>query len=282
MNPILVTGATGNTGSLLISQLAKQGIAVRSGSRRNHQATGDGNPITAMRFDWFDPSTHVILQGVERIYLVPPTGILDPVPVMMPFLQMARKSGVRRVVLLSAAIVQRGDLGLGKIHDVLPDMFPEWVVLRPSWFMQNFSGSHPHANSIREQSLIRTAAGHGRIGFIDANDIARTAAHALLSEKSLNRDLVLTGPETLSYDDIAEIISTVRNPDVTHQHVSAEQLQQFHIDSGLPYDFAARLAQADQLIASGSEDYVSVDVEVTTGTAPIKFVDFASKFWSQA
>ncbi|MHA7964387.1 hypothetical protein ACX93W_09580 [Paenibacillus sp. CAU 1782] len=57
---------------------------------------------------------------------------------------------------------------------------------------------------------------------------------------------------------------------------------EFHVDSGVPNDFAAMLARADQLIADGSEDYVSVDVKAVTGIAPIRFADYAAGFWSQA
>lgn len=279
-SPILVTGATGNTGSALVDYLTAQGVNVRAASRSGLNPTTRDISIPEVTFDWFDESTHSsVLQDVERMYLVPPPGVLDPVPVMMPFLEKALRSGVRRTVLLSAAVIHPGDAGLGQIHEALPELFPEWTVLRPSWFMQNFAGQHPHAYTIREEGVIRTATGDGRVGFIDAHDIARTAAHALLAESSLNRDLLLTGPETLSYDDIARIISLHRTPAIRHQHVSVEQLQQLHIDSGLPSDFAAMLAYADQLIADGMENQTSNEVKAVTGMPPASFADFAASHW---
>lgn len=277
---VLVTGATGNTGSALTTSLLSLGAGVRAASRSDQPSTQDDDLMTSVRFDWFDHSTyHQTLQGVERMYLVPPPGVLDPVPVIMPFLTEARQAGVRRVVLLSATVIQRGDSGLGQIHDALPDLFPEWAVLRPSWFMQNFVGHHPHAHSIRERGILRSATGNGRVGFIDAHDIARTAAHALLSETPPNRDLLLTGPEAISYDEVAQIISSVRTPAVQHQHVSVDELQQLHIDSGLPPEFAGMLAHADHLIAGGMEDRVTNEVEVVTGTPPASFADFAARHW---
>ncbi|MFS0725221.1 NAD(P)H-binding protein [Paenibacillus sp. 1P07SE] len=277
---ILVTGATGNTGGALAAILSEQGVPVRAASRSGQPGSGDRTLITSVTFDWHDPSTYEqVLQGIDRMYLVPPTGVLDSVPVMMPFLTQARAAGVRRVVLLSATVIERGDSGLGQIHDALPDLFPEWAVLRPSWFMQNFAGAHPHSHSIREEHLIRTATGSGRVAFIDARDIARTAAHALLSELPLNRDLLLTGPETLSYEDIARIISSVRTSPVQHQQVSVQELEQIHIDSGLPAAFAHMLAQADQWIAAGAEDRITGEVEAMTGTPPTSFADFAARHW---
>ncbi|WP_020617385.1 NAD(P)H-binding protein [Paenibacillus daejeonensis] len=278
---ILVTGASGNTGSALVTSLLAQGAKVRAASRSGQPDTQDNLLATSVRFDWFDPATyHQTLQGIERMYLVPPPGVLDPLPVMMPFLTGARQAGVRRVVLLSATVIQRGDTGLGQVHDALPDLFPEWAVLRPSWFMQNFVGQHPHAYSIREQGILRSATGNGRVGFINAEDIARTAAHILLSETPPNRDLLLTGPEAISYDEVAQIMSSVRTNSVRHQHVSVDELQQLHIDSGLPPEFAEMLAQADHLIAGGMEDRVTNEVEAVTGTPPTSFKDFVTQYCS--
>ncbi|TSB47824.1 NmrA family NAD(P)-binding protein [Alkalicoccobacillus porphyridii] len=279
---VLITGATGNTGKELTAKLVESGVKVRAGSRNFQKQTINNNMTVPIKFDWFDPSTHdAALKGVECMYLVPPPGVIDPVPIMKPFLHKAKRTGVRRVILLSATVIQRGDRGLGQIHEELTNLFPEWTVLRPSWFMQNFTGDHPHATNIRENNLICTATENGRIGFIDAYDIANVAFHALITEKPLNRDLILTGPEALSYNDIAEVISTVREPAVQHQQVSLDQLQQLHTTSGLPEEFANMLAHADQLIANGFEDRVTNEVEAITGTPPVSFAHFASKHWSK-
>lgn len=277
---ILVTGATGNTGSELVKYLSDHQAKIRVASRSSQPALEHQALITNVQFNWFEHSTYEqTLKGIHSMYLVPPPGILNPEPVMMPFLKMAAQAGVQRVVLLSAAVIERGGYGLGAIHDALPRLFKEWTVLRPSWFMQNFIGQHSHAHSIQKENVIFSATGNGRIGFIDARDIAYTAAHALLSESSLNRDLLLTGPETLSYEDIAKIISSVRVPAVQHQNVSVEELQQIHINAGLPAEFAQLLSQADLLIAGGREDRVTEEVEAVTGTAPSTFKDFATRHW---
>lgn len=91
----------------------------------------------------------------------------------------------------------------------LPDLFGQWAVLRPSWFMQNFTGTHTHARSIRDEGIISTATASGRVGFVDAEDIAAVAVRALTDEQAPNTGLVLTGPEALSHDDIAAVITEV-------------------------------------------------------------------------
>lgn len=60
---------------------------------------------------------------------------------MVPFLQRARAAGVHRAVLLSSSAIASGGPAVGQVHQALPGLFEQWAVLRPSWFMQNFTGS---------------------------------------------------------------------------------------------------------------------------------------------
>jgi uncharacterized protein YbjT (DUF2867 family) len=108
---------------------------------------------------------------------------------------------VKRAVLQSGSPISSGDPGLGLVHAAIAEIFPEWAVLRPSWFMQNFSGKHVQAESVRARGELVSATGTGRVGFIGARDIARTAAAVLTADVAANRDAILTGPEALSYDE---------------------------------------------------------------------------------
>ncbi|MEU0155567.1 SDR family oxidoreductase [Micromonospora fulviviridis] len=98
---MLVTGGTGKTGAALVEQLRGAGVPVRIASR--HPSAVDPD---AIRFDWGDPGTHeAALRGMDRVFLVPPVESVDPLPLAEPFLRRARRSGVRRLVLLGSAIV---------------------------------------------------------------------------------------------------------------------------------------------------------------------------------
>ncbi|MFE3618080.1 NmrA family NAD(P)-binding protein, partial [Streptomyces anulatus] len=214
---------------------------------------------------WYDPATHTAaLDGVDRVYLIPPVGESDPAEVMLPFLQRARTGGVHRAVLLSSSAIPEGGPAAGTVHQALPDLFEQWAVLRPSWFMQNFTGTHAHAHSIREDGIIWTATDSGRVGFVDADDIAAVAVHALTDQQAPNTDLVLTGPEALSYDDVATIITEVTGRPVAHRHLSYKQLRD-RLTALVPAEFAVMLAGMDRAIAEGAEDRVTDDVQRLTG-----------------
>jgi uncharacterized protein YbjT (DUF2867 family) len=266
----LVTGATGTVGRRLCEILSAAEHSVVPAARGG-----------SARFDWYRPETwDDVLAGVDRMYLIAPSGDPDPLRVMRPFLRRARASGVTRAVLQSSSLIEPGAPGLGAVHTEVADSFPEWAVLRPSWFMQNFTGSHVQACALRARAELMSATCGGRIGFIDARDIA-AAAMAVLVGDAPNRDPILTGPRAMSYDDVAAAISGAAGCSVRHVAVSAARLREAFLSDGLPADYAAMLADLDTLIAAGADDRVTDEVRVLTGASPRTFEQFAAETaWS--
>ncbi|RPK32812.1 MULTISPECIES: NAD(P)H-binding protein [Streptomyces] len=264
---ILVTGATGTTGSRLVARLAAAGLRVTAAGRSATAVDG----ARAVRFDWDDPDTYGdALAGADRVYLIPPPGSPDPAAVMLPFLRRARAAGVRRAVLLSSSAIPAGGPAVGRVHQALPGLFDEWAVLRPSWFMQNFTGDHAHAHSVRSEGVIRTAAGEGRVGFVDAEDIAAVAFRALTDTRAPNTDLILTGPSALNHREVAEVLSEVTGRSVVHEELTPEQMRD-RLAAFMPAEFAALLADMDRAIAAGAEDRTTDAVRSVTGLPPLDF-----------
>ncbi|MFL5998503.1 MAG: NmrA family NAD(P)-binding protein [Streptomyces sp.] len=269
----LVIGATGTTGSRVVSRLVAAGHRVKAAGRRATDMDG----AQAVRFDWHDPTTFDdALDGVDRAYLIPPLGSPDPAAVMLPFLRQGRAAGLHRAVLLSSSAIPSGGPAVGQVHQALPGLFDAWAVLRPSWFMQNFTGDHPHAQSIREDRTLLTATGAGRVGFVDADDIAAVAVHALTTPQAPNTDLVITGPQALSYGDIAAVLSEVTGRSVTHRQLTYEQMRD-RLAAGVPAEFAELLAGMDLAIAEGAEDRTTDTVQRLTGRPPRTFRAFVER-----
>lgn len=272
MTGVLVTGGTGKTGRALVELLRGNEVPVRVASR--NPAADDPD---AVRFDWDDPATHpAALRGVDRVFLVAPVESVDPMPVVEPFLAEARRLGVRRVVFLGSAIVlPNAPSALELTAHVQAE--PGWVVLRASGFMQNFLSPHPLGERIRRDGEIRTAAGDGRLGWIDARDIA-AAACSLLTAQSVGladpRDYLLTGPKALSYPDAAAIITAHTGRPVRVAHISSEEQLAGYRAAGMPAEFAAGLAGMEDGIRAGKEDQVSTSVLDLTGRPPRTFAEF--------
>ncbi|WP_328497697.1 NAD(P)H-binding protein [Streptomyces sp. NBC_00414] len=266
---VLVLGATGTTGGRVASRLAAEGHRVKAAGRRATPVEG----AEAVRFDWHDPTTYAqALSGADRVYLIAPLDSATPADVMLPFLEQARASGVRRAVLLSSSAISAGGPAVGQVHRALPGLFGEWAVLRPSWFMQNFTGDHMHARSIREEGVILTAAGEGRVAFVDADDIAAVAVHALTDVRAPDTDLVITGPQALNHTEVAAVLTEVTGRAVAHRPLAYEEMRD-HLAASMPLEYAEMLAGMDRSNAAGAEDRTTDTVRRLTGRQPRSFRD---------
>lgn len=267
---ILITGATGKTGSAVCARLEELGIEALAASRSG-KSVGNAQGVV---FDWMDPKTHGdVLQGVSGIYLIAPALVLDPVAPMSAFIDLAVAKGVQNFALLGSSAIPENGPAMGQIHSVLKEKTKSWVVLQPSWFMQNFTEGH-HGDSIRDEGAIYSATGDARIAFIDARDIGRTAAGYLAGDDMPNDGVVLTGPTPVCYDDVAKIISDVLGKDVQHVKLSESALaDRFHL-IGMPEDYAGFLAGLDAFLAQGSEDRTTEGVAKICAAQPRAFEAF--------
>lgn len=279
---VLVTGGTGKTGTALVELLRADDVPVRVASR--NPVIGDPSSV---RFDWHDPATHApALRGVDSVFLVAPVNSVDPMPLVAPFLAEAKRLGVARVVLLGSAIVLPNAPSALEMADAVRAQ-PGWVVLRASAFMQNFLSPHPVGERIRRRGEIRTAAGDGRVGWIDAHDIA-SAAFALLrpgAERAGQSDYLLTGPKALSYRDAAAIITARTGREVRLVEIGTDEQVAHYRASGVSEEFAASIAAVEDGIREGREDQVSTAVLDLTGRPPRSFEEFAdvhAAAWSDA
>ena len=161
---------------------------------------------------------------------------------------------------------------MGEVHAWLHANAPRWTALRPSWFMQNFITQHLPA--IIQEGCIYSATQDGRVPFIDAADIAAVAVRTLVDPDLESGERVLTGPEALSYDDAADLISAASGLSVRHHRLSVEDLARRYSGFGLPEQYAEMLARMDDAIAHGREDRTTEEVEQVTGRKPITLSDF--------
>ncbi len=266
---VLVTGGKGKTGRRLAARLAAEGVAFRIGTRAPDGAQD-------RRFDWADRSSASAFDGCDAVYLVAPTDRADHLAVMEPLLSEAIHRGVRRFVLLSSSLLEPGGPMMGEVHDWLSRNATDWAVLRPSWFMQNFSEG-PHATTIREEGILYTATGTGRVGFIDAGDIAEAARAILTAAIPLNADVVLTGPEALSYDAAAAILSAAIGRTFRHVSLHPDDLVRRLEGQGLSPDYARVLTGLDTDIAKGVEDRVTSGFRDVSGLPPTPFRTFVER-----
>ncbi|KAK2772969.1 hypothetical protein FQN52_004803 [Onygenales sp. PD_12] len=283
---ILLLGGRGKTSTRLAALLSSANIPFLLASR----TTSPTIPHPQAKFDWLDESTWdspFAVATAQReedssgpafsaVYLVAPP-VVEMAPLMNRFVDFARGRGVRRFVLLSASLLEKGGPAMGGVHGYLAELGEgvEWAVLRPSWFMENMSEAQ-HLPSIKNENKIRTAANEGKIPFISADDIARVAFRALTDEVPHNTDHLIRGPELLSYDQVAEILSSVLGREISHEKLSGEEFGAFMTEkAGVTRDYADMLVGMDVAISKGSEERMNDVVERVTGEKPKTFREFA-------
>jgi uncharacterized protein YbjT (DUF2867 family) len=134
-----------------------------------------------------------------------------------------------------------------------------------------------HQPILQSSSAIYSATYPGRVAFVSAHDIAAVAAGALIQTAPPNRAYVVTGPECLSYDDVAAIFTAVLGRKIRHVRSSEAEMADRFEGAGMDGTYARMLAGLDASIARGEQEQLSQDVEEITGKRPLGLREFVER-----
>jgi len=209
---VMVTGALGNVGRYVLESLLSMGeqvVAADINLEKLNAAYEKVNNVKSIYFDFTDSKTFdTALKNVDRVFLMRPPHLGKPED-LLPFIQAMARSNIKLVSFLSLMGVENNPVPPHhKIEKFIEQHNLPYAHIRPGFFMQNISGVH--ALEIKEQNQIFVPAGKSKTSFIDAKDIGLSIATVLHSpEKYKNTSHTITGPESLDYYQIAEILSEV-------------------------------------------------------------------------
>jgi uncharacterized protein YbjT (DUF2867 family) len=268
---IVVTGASGNVGRPLVSELAAAGARVRAVTRTPNTAGFPGG-VEAVS------SALDALSGASAVFLNSRALGDDLANVVT----LAKRSGVTKLVALSAINADddfsrqpsrfRGDRNK-EVEQFAIDSGLAWVSLRPAVFASNFVGMW--SAQIRAGDVVGGPYAAASAAPIVETDIAAVAAQALLTDEFVGQQLPLTGPQAFTNSELVQVIGTVLGRPLRYLEVPPDVVRQRFIGLGLGAEFAdaytAMLAEALDKPA-----LVTREVEKITGRPATSFAQWVS------
>jgi uncharacterized protein YbjT (DUF2867 family) len=264
---IVVTGGTGKVGRRVAGRLAEAGHDVLAVSRS-----------TVPSLDWHDPSSFApVLVGADAVFVGYAPDIADPAaaPALATFAEQAVDLGVRRFVVLSGRGEPESEPAERAVQDAVAAVGGACTVLRCAWFAQNFS-EHFLLEGVLD-GLVALPAGSVTEPFVDLDDIADVAVDALLGAAWSGTTLDLTGPELLSFAEVAELLGDAIGRPVAYVPCTVAEYVDSAVAAGAPREEIEPLADLFARVLDGHNSTVSPDLAEVLGRAPGRFADYVAR-----
>ena len=274
---ILVTGASGNVGKYVVRELIKKGDRVVAGGidiTKIQDLFGD--EVDAVKLDFTDDKTfNKALEEVDRVFLMRPPHLGKPED-LYPFIDSMKSHNIKLVSFLSLMGVEKNTIPPHhKIEKYIEKLEVPYAHIRPGFFMQNVSGIH--SVEIKEKNEIFIPAGKSKTSFIDAADIGLSIATLLHDpQKYKNTAHTITGPESLDYYQIAEILSEVTGKKIIYKKPGFLKYRSYYIKKrGLDKSYVNVTVALYFMTRMGTAKMVTNEFCQLTGRKPRTFREFA-------
>ena len=273
---ICITGAGGTVSSEVIRQLEPAKALFRGSFFSEKRAEDASQGLEAVVIDYNRPETlRAAFQGCETVFLLGPNA-LNQTQLELNAVHAATAAGVRHIVKQSVMGAE-DDYSLARIHRPVEQAIEAsgmgWTFLRPNSFMQNTVTFM--APTIRTEGVFYSATGAARISHVDVRDIAAVAVRALTEPGHEGAIYQLSGPEALSYDQMAEELSLALNRVIRHISLPPADLKAAMLAEGMPEAIADRMLDLERYFHENHASRVTGDIKRVTGREPRRFADFA-------
>jgi uncharacterized protein YbjT (DUF2867 family) len=205
------------------------------------------------------------------------------VDISSSFIEEAKKNGVKFIVKLSTmgADLEPGYTS-GRLHRQVEKIIEEsgvpFAFLRPNSFMQSFITRS--SQTLKSQNAFYLPAGNGKISFVDARDVAAVAAEVLAKNgtQHMNKVYDISGPEALSHNQVAEILSKETNRNISYIDISEEDARNRMKEMGVGDWFIDNAMELYNMYRAGYRSQTTTVVEQLTEQKPTSFSQFARDY----
>ena len=274
---ICVTGASGTVSSEVIRQLESSKVPFRGAYFSNKKAeAARATGIEPVIIDYNRPETlREAFQGCDKLFLLGPNA-LNQSELERTAVEAAKAAGVRHIVKQSVMGAAEESYSLAKVHRPVEKAIESsglaWTFLRPNSFMQNavtFMGQ-----TIRAEAAFYSASGQARISHVDVRDIAAVAVKVLTGPNYEGKAYTLSGPEALTYDEMASELSKPLGRPITHINLSPSDLKGGMLAEGMPEEIADRMLDLERYFGEGQASRITNDIKQVTGREPRRFAEY--------
>ena len=284
---ILVTGATGNIGSEVVRQLSSTTPAVNikaavHSTQNKKKVKEEGDRVEVVLIDYNKPETlRQALNQVDKLFLLTPDVPNAPDLASNAVIE-AKKAGIRHIVKQSVMGADlEANVGTMRLHRQVEKIIEQsgipFTFLRPNEFMQNFINFH--SPSIKGNNAFYIPLEDAKVSLVDVRDIAAVAVKSLIDEdKHKNKTYLITGPEALSYHQVAEILSNATGKKISYVNISEEEAKATMKEIGMSDWLINTVSELSDYFRKGKASEISSTVEEVTGRKPISFYQFANDY----
>lgn len=275
---ICITGAGGTVGSEVVKQLESARAPFRAAYFSKDKAdAARAKGVDAVIIDYNEPETlRVAFQGCDKLFLLGPN-VLNQTQLELNACEGAKAVGVSHIVKQSVWGADEEEFVLGKVHRPVERTIESsglaWTFLRPNSFMQNvvtYMGE-----TIKAQAAFYSASGKAKISHVDVRDIAAVAVKALTEPNHEGKAYTLSGPEALTYDELADELSKVLGRSISHINLSPSDLKKGMLGEGMPEEIADRMLDLERYYREDQASRVTNDIKQVTGRDPRRFAQYA-------
>lgn len=280
---ILITGATGTTGNLVIQNLVQKGIKPRAMIRqidaRSKQLEASGADV--LKGDFLDlQSLRKAMSGIERVYFCYP--FKDGLPKCSGyFAKAAKENGIEFTVSMSQMNVHEGSSSPATQNHLITEDILDWaeigaVHIRPGLFAWNYLNMA--GTTVKAERKFYFPNPDARYTIIHPQDISDVISQLLTTEdidSHIGKKYLLSGPRVYTNTEVASEIEGVLGEKVDYVPIPVEHwIKAMQNDPYVNAFLAKHLQEFSKDIAEGKFDHVTDNVEVITGNKPREFKSF--------
>jgi NAD(P)H dehydrogenase (quinone) len=253
---IVVTGATGHLGRLVIAALLKKvpASSIVAAVRNVEKAKDIAALGVKMRYaDYNEPSMwDAALKGADKVLLISSSEVGQRAKQHRAVVDAAGRAGVKLLAYTSILRADRSPLGLAAEHRETEALIRAsgipFTLLRNSWYTENYTASIPN---ILAQGAVYGCAGAGRVAAAARADYAEAAANVLTAENQAGRVYELSGDTAFTMAELAAEISRRSGKNIGYVDLPESEYKKVLVKAGLPEVVAALIADSDTGVSKG-------------------------------